>query len=1191
VLVATGAATIAALVVFNFLIGAVATLRDNAATAIIPQMVPPHLIDKANSRIQGAQNATIDLLGPPVGALLFALPHGLPFFLDALSFAVAGFLVFGLAVPRPAVVRPQTRLTARSVLADVREGLRWLWGNRLLRSLCLVVGLITMAVFAAISVAVLYAFEVLGVGRTTYIVLLAVIALGAVAGSLLTPVLSDRFGRAGALRIALLAAPAAFVIAALTSSAAVATVALTVVGATVGISNVIAVSLRHVLVPEELLGRVNSSYRIVAVGMGPLGALLAGITGELFGLRAPFLISAAAATLALAIGLRHITRAAVDAATTPAPPVTGMPLEVEESAVDAATVSALPVTATAPDVKEPAARPRRRRRGRRILGGLLALLLALVAAGAGYGVWTVRESFPETSGEVRISGLQGEVKIVRDRFGVPQIYAGTPADLFLAQGYVHAQDRFWQMDVQRHITAGRVSELFGPSEVETDKVVRALGWRRVAEAEVALLPPETRAHLQSYADGVNAYLEERGSGSGLSAEYAILGLVNGGYEPEPWQPADSVAWLKAMSWSLRGNMDEEMQRSLLAAGLPAERVARLYPGYDFATQRPIVADDGAEQAAEPADEPPVTQSARVRTIGDVAGRIDRLLGPSGPGIGSNSWVVAGSRTTTGKPLLANDPHLGPQLPSIWYQAGLHCADVGPDCPYDVTGFGFAGMPAVFIGHNDKIAWGLTNLGADVTDLVLEKVDGSTYAYKGERLPLETRTETIEVAGGDPVTFEVRATRHGPLLSGLIEELGVLGARGRTPETGEAGGHEVALRWTALKPTATVDSVFAVNRATDWKSFREALRGFGAPAQNVVYADTEGHIGYQAIGEIPVRSKGDGTYPVPGWTGAHEWTGTVPYDELPKAFDPPSGYIVTANNAAAGPGYEHLITKDWPDGHRSERIATLIEAAGELDAEGMREIQRDTRSPFAAALVPYLLDVEPGPDAAEAWRLLKGWDYGQPVDSAPAAYFNAVWRALVRLTFTDDLSRTEANAEPDGGGRWLEVVRGLLTEPDDPFWSDGGKPKDRDDVLRAALDEAAAELTDLLGDDPADWRWGAIHHLTLKESTLGKGGPAPVQWLLNSGPHELPGGNSAVNANSWYAPEGYAVDWIPSMRMVVDTADWDASGWINSAGVSGHATHPQYTDQTAPWAAGETAGWPFTRPAVEKDGESTLTLTP
>lgn len=1143
VLAASGHAGIAAITVFNFLIASVATLRDNSALGIIPELVSRPQLDGANSRIGTVQLLTIDLLGPPLGAALFALPHDLPFFIDALSFAVAGVLVAGLPRTRPAA----PAAPRGSILGELGEGARWLWRHRLLRSVCLMTGLTTLAVMSAMSVAVLYAFEVLGVGHDVYVLLLAVIALGAVAGSLGAPFLSARLGRAAALRIAFVLAPVAFAVAGVTSSPVVATVALTVVGATVGICNVISVSLRHLLVPPELLGRVNSGYRMIAVGMGPVGALLSGATGELIGLRAPFFVSAASGAAGLVLALRSVSRAKVDAALrgeVPAP-------------------------------------PRRRRWARRLLAGVAAVLVVVPMGAGGYGVWTVRRSFPKLDGRVDIAGLHGRTDVLRDRWGVPQIYAGDPHDLFLAQGYVSAQDRFWQMDVQRHITAGRMAELFGKGQVDTDRVVRTLGWRRVAEQELTMLSPGTRAALQAYADGVNAYLRERG-GARLSAEYAVLGLVAPGYKAEPWTPADSLSWLKALAWTLRGNMDQEIQRALLAARLPKSRVEQLYPGYDFSTQRPITSmgtGGSATGGGSPTSGGPAAPQANLRAIGTLSQALDRVLGPSGPGIGSNSWVVAGSRTTTGKPMLANDPHLGPQLPSIWYQVGLHCRTVGAACPYDVSGFGFAGMPAVFIGHNAQIAWGLTDLGADVSDLYLERVSGGTYEDRGRRVPLRTRQETIKVAGGPPVTVTVRSTRHGPIISGVLDDARKIGS-------------PIALQWTALQPSRTMDAVFAVDRATDWTSFREALRGYEAPAMSIIYADRAGHIGYEAIGRIPVRREGDGRYPVAGWTGRYDWTGSVPYDELPRSYDPPEGYIVTANNAAAGPGYKHLITTDWADGYRSERIARLITSAGRLDAEGMRRIQRDDRSPFAAVLVPYLLKVRPSHDAEPAWRLLRGWDRGQGVGSAPAAYFNTVWRDLLKLTFTDDLKATAADPDPDGGGRWLEVVRSLLDRPDDPYWRNGARGLNtRDDVLRAALDQAAKELTKQLGDRPGRWRWGKLHTITFKEQTLGTGGPAPVRWLLDRGEYELPGGNDAVDANGWYAPDGFHVDWIPSMRMVADLSDWDASAWINQAGASGHAFDANYTDQTGLWARGRTAVWPYGRAAVDAAARHRLTLRP
>jgi penicillin G amidase len=850
----------------------------------------------------------------------------------------------------------------------------------------------------------------------------------------------------------------------------------------------------------------------------------------------------------------------------------------------------MPAPVDAPEANDPP--PPRRRRRRLRIALVTVLVLALAAAGSltGYGFWAVHRSFPQVSGTLEVAGLRQPVDVLRDRWGVPQVYASSSHDLFFAQGYVHAQDRFWEMDVRRHITAGRLAEMLGPGAVETDEVVRTLGWRRVAEQELALLSPETLAHLRAYSDGVNAYLGGR-TGVALSVEYGILRFVASDYRPQPWTPADSVAWLKAMAWNLNSGISGAVQRSLLAGRLPAAMVAEIFPPYDYAGQPTIVPDDarpGVRPAAAPGkwSGPPGAALTPLAGLTGVEEKLTSVLGAAGAGIGSNSWVVAGSRTASGKPLLANDPHLAPSVPGIWYQVGLHCTRTGPGCPYDVAGFGFSGMPGVVIGHNADIAWGLTNLGADDSDLFLEKVRGDTYEYKGARRPLVTRTETIEVAGADARTITVRSTVHGPLLSDVDDDV---------REAGDRGGYAVALSWTALTPARTMDALFGLDEATDWPSFRAAAARFASPSQNMVYADRAGHIGYQAPGLIPVRRSGaDGLTPLPGWTGEHDWTGFLPFAELPSVLDPPQGFLVTANNAVVGPDHPDLLTAEWGDGYRAARITALLRGSGRLDTAAMQRIQTDTMNPNASTLVPYLLGVTPGEAARRAQDLLRGWDGTQPPDSAPAAYFNAVWRHLLRLTFTDELSATPATLRPDGGGRWFQVVSGLLRRPTDPWWrnaGDGRGLRTRDDVLRAALDDAATELDDRLGGDPARWRWGDLHTLTLREPTLGTSGPGPVRWLLDSGPYELGGGSAAVDATGWNANRGYEVNWGPSMRMVVDLADLDASRWINQSGASGHARHPHHTDQTPLWARGGTTEWPFGRAAVDAATADRLTLRP
>ncbi|MFJ4192160.1 penicillin acylase family protein [Kitasatospora sp. NPDC089509] len=878
-------------------------------------------------------------------------------------------------------------------------------------------------------------------------------------------------------------------------------------------------------------------------------------------------------------------------------------------AADPAT-DPVPVPAPAP--------PTRRRRVLRILKRTAIVLTALVllAAGslAGYAYWTVGRSLPQLSGGTTVPGLHGGARIVRDASGIPQIYADNAHDLFLAEGYAQAQDRFWQMDVQRHVTAGRLAEMFGPSEVQTDKVARTFGWRRVAEQEVTMLSPQTQEYLRAFSDGVNAYLAKH-QGAELSVEYPVLGFVSGDYRPEQWTPADSVSWLKTMAWNLNTGMIDQFQHAMLPADLPDGASDDLFPGYDYQRWAPIVADPAPAAPAAPAtpatpaapadpapaDPAPgvpaaasaaLADSARVRTV------LAAVLGPQGTGIGSNSWVVSGSRTTTGKPLLENDPHLTPSLPGVWYQVGLHCTTIGPDCAYDVSGFTFAGMPGVVIGHNATISWGFTDLGAADSDLFVERVSGSEYEHEGKQLPLTVRQETIKVAGGRPVDLTVRSTLHGPLISDVLKSAGEVADHGRVPDVpahGDQDGYAVAMQWTALDPAPTVDALFALDRAKDWNEFRAAAAVFASPVQNMIYADTAGNIGYQTPGRIPVRKAGDSRRPVPGWTGAYDWTGYLPFDQLPTSFNPPEGYIVTANNAVVGPNYPHLIGSDWGTGYRSKRIADLIEQGGKLDVAAMERITQDTWNGNAATLVPHLLQVQVADGTRPAQELLRGWDFTQGADSAPAAYFNAVWRELLKEAFTDRLSRAgvKSYAYPDGGGRWFDVVRGLLDKPDSLWWTSTADPsvQGRDAMLRRAMDQAATDLLKRLGDQPAKWRWGALHTLTLENPTLGTAGPAPLQWLLNADPVGVGGGTDTVLANGWDPQKGYDVIWVPSMRMVVDLADFDRSRWINLTGASGHATSDNYTDQTGPWARGESLAWPYGTAAVDAAARHRLNLTP
>lgn len=891
--------------------------------------------------------------------------------------------------------------------------------------------------------------------------------------------------------------------------------------------------------------------------------------------------------------------------------------------------------------------PRSRRPSRlRALFITLGIVLSLGLIATGLGAWTVTRSFPTLSGTLNLPGLAGDVTVYRDNAGIPQIVASTATDLFLAEGYVHAQDRFWEMDFRRHVTAGRLSELFGESQIGTDTFVRTLGWRAVAEQEVKLLDPTSLSYYESYARGVNAYLATH-QGADLSLEYATLAIQNPDYTPEPWTAADSVAWLKAMAWDLRSNLDDEIDRALLAPTLSDDDMALLHPAYPYATHPTIVENAVPAAAAETTDATTGDATTGDATTGETTdgasaettdtgstdtastpdplasdqdlstalgtplaelraalASVPELLGPAGGEIGSNSWVISGAHTDTGKPILANDPHLGAVMPSVWYQVGLRCEAVSVECPFDVAGYSFSGLPGVIIWHNSRIAWGFTNLGPDVADLYLERVTGPNYEFDGALKPLSVRGEKIKVAGGPDVKIEIRATEHGPLVSGLTSQFGSIAedypsvdgvpeppatdAAADAPETTA----QLSLQWTALTPGRTASAIFALNRAGDWNEFRAAASLFDVPSQNLIYADVDGNIGYQAPGLIPIRRTGDGTVPVPGWTSDYGWTGFVPFDQLPNSYNPASGYIVTANNAAVDAAFPVMITEDWDLGYRAEqitlRLQKLLDSGTPLTTADMSRIQADNYSAAAATLAPVLQKLTVTGATADAQRLLTDWDYNLDADSAAAAYFSIVWRNLLADVF-DSLPEGTALT---GGDRSFAVIATLLDRPDDPWWTSAKLGTvGRDDTLAKVLEKASDEGVKLMGAKTSRWSWGSIHTLELTNASFGTSGIGPLEWLFNRGPYQVAGGSSVVNAVGWDATVGYTVDWVPSMRQVVSLADFDSSTWVNLTGASGHAFHPNYTDQTPLWQNHQTRPWLFDLEAVKKAATDTLTLSP
>jgi len=836
---------------------------------------------------------------------------------------------------------------------------------------------------------------------------------------------------------------------------------------------------------------------------------------------------------------------------------------------------------------------------------LIALVIIAVLLGA-VGTYYLKsyvpnnvapKSFPQVNGEISLPGLDGPVDVYRDSAGIPHIYATTDHDLIFAQGYIHAQDRFWQMDFWRHQGTGTLSEMLGKATLGTDKFIRTLGWARISEEEYTRMPPEKQAILQTYADGVNAYLTDH-EGTALSLEYAFLPILNKDYQPAPWEPVHTIAWAKAMAWDLgESKVNAEIDYAKLLNDLTQEQIDFLFPGYP--ADHPYIIPDytagtselpnyfeGQHMAGTPTKDLLTALYPAFQQAGDQVA----LLGEGDyEGIGSNNWVISGKLTSTGMPFLANDMHLDAQMPSIWYLNGLHCVQFNDNCKLDVVGFSFAGVPMIVGGHNAHQAWGFTNVGPDIADIYIEKTNPENpnqYEFQGEWVDMDLVTETINIAGGEPVDLIVQITRHGPIITetyGLEDFHEITGVE--LPEH-----YALALRWAALDVTCVLCAFADFNYAQTWDEFRAAASQLAAPSQNLVYADIDGNIGYQTPGNIPIRSEGhSGLYPVPGWTGDYEWQGYIPFEELPMAYNPSAGYIATANNAIVGPDYPYMINQTFAYGFRARRIVDMIEnAPGPIDAAYIQQIHGDSLDLLAQEMVPLLMETSLNENLAAYREVLAGWDYQMRIDSPPALLYGVFWKHLMAATFQDDLPEY---FWPKGGGTWMEITRHLLKDPANTWWDDQNTPEieTRNQILASAFKAAVDEIEGFAGKDPAGWAWGDVHGTTFKNQVMNN---FPfIRDTFNRGPFPTAGGNAIVNANSWSSLDSYEVGSLVSEREIIDLSDWDQSIWINTTGQSGHAYHPHNIDMADSWRLVKYVPQYWERSSIEADAEGHLRLVP
>jgi penicillin amidase len=843
------------------------------------------------------------------------------------------------------------------------------------------------------------------------------------------------------------------------------------------------------------------------------------------------------------------------------------------------------------------------RPARRWLLRVLIAVIAVAAAGATLFVWRVRAPLPVTNGTVTAEGLRARVEVIRDVDGVPHIRANDEADALFGLGYVHAQERLWQMEFQRRVAQGRLSEVVGPRGLPVDRLLRTIGLMRAAREAWPKIDGRSRALIEAYVAGINAFLADH-HGGGLPVEFLLLGV-----SPEPWTGEDVVAWQKAMAWQLSANWREETLRVELAARLGDEGAGLLMPAYTpggpiilppdaVLRSEPIglgamVAPQGASaapssppgrgagpaaarpgRAKPPARTPagrsgqPGVPAAAAADLSALSAIADTIHVAPAIGGGSNNWVISGRRSITGKPLLANDPHLAGQAPAVWYLAHVSGGSL------DAIGATLPGVPGVMIGRNQRIAWGITALLGDVQDLYIEKVNTRDQAeYNGALEPLRVVRETIKVRGGADVPLRVRITRHGPIISDILER----------PQS------TLALRWTGLDPEdATAECFMRVNLAGSWPQFTEALRRMQVPLLNFVYADVDGNIGYYGPGAFPVRARGDGTSPVPGWTGEFEWRGYLHDSEWPSAFNPARGYIASANNKVAPDSFPFLLGTSWEAPYRAARIVEMIERTSKLAVEDMGRMQRDVQSSQVKVVLPFLLKARPlDTPGRDAMEFLRGWDGTLGGDSPQAALYEAWYAATVRGLFEDELGDDLAAEYMSRRSLVAKAIDNLI-QAGDTVWCDDvrtAEPETCETLLGRTLQRALADMSDRQGtSNVARWRWDRVNVARFPHRPLDG---APVLSRIFS--RSVPRGGDAFTITP-VNPIGDDL-FVSSYRQIIDLASLDSSHFVIPMGQSGHIWSDRYANLLDTWNKAEYVPMRFSRLAVDEAAKATLVIEP
>jgi penicillin amidase len=784
---------------------------------------------------------------------------------------------------------------------------------------------------------------------------------------------------------------------------------------------------------------------------------------------------------------------------------------------------------------------------------IVIVLFGLVLIGSGliYGwfQYTVRKSLPQISGQVLVSGIKEDVEIIRDGYGVPHIYAQNEPDLYFALGYAMAQDRFWQMEFQRRLGQGRLAEIFGEELLEVDRYFRLMtaGWTHQPFSD------EYAFITNSFAEGVNAYLATHSDR--LPIEFKILR-----YTPEPWAPEDYLAISKVVNWGLSQGWRVDVTAGKILEKVGETKFKEAFPVWPSGS--PVIVPEGIQISAAMSD-------AILQSLSQIEKQVNLpVMG------GSNNWVVAGSRSASGKPILANDPHLMLTNPSVWWEAHLVCPTI------NVSGFTIAGVPGIAMGHNRHVAWGVTNVMVDDVDFFIEKLNPDNtrqYRYKGRWEDMQVVEETIRIKGKDPLKLDIGLTRHGPIL--IEEKTG--------PEL-----TAIAVKWAFTDGLQSVKALYLLAKSTNTHEVAMALKYWELPSQNFVFADTGGNIGYWCCATIPIRSKGDGLLPVPGWNGDYEWQGYVPFETRPHIINPEKGYIASANNKVAVGNFPHFISHYWEPADRIARIHQLLNTPGKLSVEDVKQMQQDIFSGLASELTPQIVQALAKDSADEGLQkirqILSEWDFKMEKDSVAAGLFETTFMNMLQNIFKDELG-------PELFQQYLKTsvfppraIRQLFRNGAST-WSDDVNTADTEtmqDIITRSVKQTIGQLKDEYGDDMTRWRWGDRHALTFQHPL---GQKKPLDRLFNIGPFPVGGSRQTINMKLYSYEKPYSAILGASYRMIVDFSNMSVAHHVLPTGQSGQLGSPHYKDQLDLYLNGKYRSAWLDRSDIEKHAKGTLFL--